>query len=272
MAGASLGAPSQDGEANTSRTQKPSVVLPPPMTSDDLMSLTSPRDVTVGGNAVVTPQAATVRAMPDMNDLLGFSSTPEPAVPFTASFPDATQSSLIQTGGSSAAAQGAGWCDFSNFSPTPVPMTMQTGTPANTPLAQSAVSSPCVMHAQNTPSTLNNTLGEFDFADFVSASPTQAATLTSSSPAHLTSTPFFAEGQRPTNNPMPTVPSMPTAWAAPAPLPVVPIANPAASSLDSLQAGGQPVPAPAPAGKSSGEAANDLSAMLSQQVNLLDLT
>jgi len=233
------------------------------------MSLTSPRHVTVAGSAVVTPQAATVPAMPDVNDLLGFSSASEPAVPFAASFPDATQSAPT-TGDSSAAAQGSDWCDFSNFSPTPVPVTIQTGTSANTtPLAQS--SSPCAMHAGATPSTLNNSLGEFDFADFVSASPTQAATLTSSSPTHFTSAPLFADGHVPTSNAIPTVPSMPAAWAAPAAAPVVPVANPTASLPDSMQAGGNLVQS-APVGKSSGEATNDLSAMLSQQVNLLDLS
>lgn len=265
MAGASSGAPRQDGEANTSGTQKSSVAPPPPMISNDLMSLTSPDDVTVGGIAAVTPQAATVSAMPDMHDLLGFSSASEPAAPFTASFPDASQSAPMPTQGSSPAVQDADWCDFSSFSPTPVPM-MQTGASANTPLAQSAVSSPCAMHG-TTPSTLNNSLGEFDFADFVSASPTPAAY----SPAHITSTPLFAEGHMPTNTAIPTVPSMPTAWAAAAPPPVVPVANPAASLPNSMQAAGKPAQT-APAGKLSGEATTDLSAMLSQQVNLLDLT
>jgi len=285
MSGASSGGPSQNGVAKTSQAQKPSAAPPPPMTSDDLLSWTSPD--TVGGPAVVTPKAANAPAMPDMNDLLGFSSAPEPAAPFTASFPDVAQSAPMPAQGSSPAVQDTDWCDFSSFSPSSVPMT-QTGASANTtPVAPSAVSSPCAMYGQTTPSTLNNSLGEFDFADFVSASPTPGAQLTSCSPTHLTST-----GQMPTNNAMPAVPSLPTAWAAPpaaappaaaaappaaptappaAPA-VVPVVNPAASLPDSIQAGNKPVQAAAPAGKPGAEATNDLSAMLSQQINLLDLS
>merc|ERR1719195_2428454 len=211
--------------------------------------------------------------MPDMNDLLGFSSASEPAVPFTASFPDASQPAPMPTQGSSPAVQGADWCDFSSFSPTPVPM-MQSGASAHTPLAQSAVSSPCAVQG-TTPSTLNNSLGEFDFADFVSASPppvSASQTPAAYSPAHVTSAPLFAEGHMPTHTAIPAVPSMPTAWAAPAAAPaVVPMASPAASLPDSMQAGGKPAQTP-PAGKRSGEAATDLSAMLSQQVSLLDLS
>mmetsp|Transcript_78425 Transcript_78425/g.229944 ORF Transcript_78425/g.229944 Transcript_78425/m.229944 type:complete len:715 (-) Transcript_78425:101-2245(-) len=238
--------------------------------SNDLLSFASPGNVAATGSTSKPPPAAPAATNLGLDDLLGLDGAPGPASLSRAQ----TVPSMAAAGATEGAAAGEDWCDFTSFTSAPAPL------PAQSPSLLGMNGQPGMQTGHAAPVAAGGQLGGFeDFADFTSAPPLPAAQPMPPAVASMaTGVASPMGGSQPRLSASMAGDNSLFQAAATSDLPKKVVSAPAVAFMPSA-ASTQQVATPCgqaartanPVGGSTGTAATDLSAMLSQQMDLLDL-